>query len=144
MQEARARKKRGELSLCPEGYCQAKMRYKKWSAYASGYASKYCKQAGQKTQRKDSGRDLRRWFREEWIDVCRSKWRRTRSGRYVLEKAAPCGRTSKQGKYPYCRPRYRKSKKSPKTAEELVRARGYEEIRRRCAKKDRRPQRNIR
>ena len=51
------------------------------------------------------GAALRRWFKEEWIDV--------RTGK-------PCGRSKgeKRG-VPYCRPKKRVSSKTPKTASEM-------------------------
>lgn len=51
------------------------------------------------------GAALRRWFKEEWIDV--------RTGK-------PCGRRKgeKRG-VPYCRPKKRVSSKTPKTASEM-------------------------
>ena len=50
------------------------------------------------------GASLKRWFKEEWIDV--------RTGE-------PCGRTKgeKRG-VPYCRPKKRVSSETPKTASE--------------------------
>ena len=52
-----------------------------------------------------AGSNLKRWFKEEWIDV--------RTGK-------PCGRKKgeKRGT-PYCRPKKRISSKTPKTASEL-------------------------
>jgi len=52
------------------------------------------------------GADLKRWFKEEWVDV--------RTGK-------PCGRkkSEKRGT-PYCRPSKRVSKKTPKTSKELT------------------------
>lgn len=52
------------------------------------------------------GAALKRWFKEEWIDV--------RTGK-------PCGRQKgeKRGT-PYCRPKKRVSSKTPKTARELT------------------------
>lgn len=52
------------------------------------------------------GATLKRWFKEEWIDV--------RTGK-------PCGRRKgeKRGT-PYCRPKKRVSSKTPKTAGELT------------------------
>ncbi len=49
---------------------------------------------------------LKRWFKEEWIDV--------RTGK-------PCGRSEgeKRG-VPYCRPKKRISSKTPKTASEMT------------------------
>jgi len=51
------------------------------------------------------GADLKRWFREKWIDV--------RTGK-------PCGRSKgeKRGT-PYCRPSKRISNKTPKTSGEM-------------------------
>lgn len=51
------------------------------------------------------GASLRRWFKEEWIDV--------RTGK-------PCGRRAgeKRG-VPYCRPKKRISSETPKTAGEM-------------------------
>lgn len=54
------------------------------------------------------GADLKRWFKEKWVDV--------RTGK-------PCGRQEgeKRGT-PYCRPSKRVSSKTPKTASELTSA----------------------
>jgi len=54
------------------------------------------------------GADLKRWFKEEWVDV--------RTGK-------PCGRKEgeKRGT-PYCRPKKRVSSKTPKTASEMTAA----------------------
>jgi len=63
--------------------------------------------AVRKTQ---AGKDLKRWFKEEWVD--------TRTGK-------PCGRNSsdsKKRKTPYCRPSKRVSEKTPKTASEMTKA----------------------
>ena len=52
-----------------------------------------------------AGLALKRWFKEEWIDV--------RTGK-------PCGRTKGDGRgVPYCRPKKRISSKTPKTASEM-------------------------
>ena len=53
----------------------------------------------------EKGASLKRWFKEEWIDV--------RTGK-------PCGRSEgeKRG-VPYCRPKKRISSKTPKTASEM-------------------------
>jgi hypothetical protein len=58
--------------------------------------------AVRKTQK---GADLKRWFKEEWVDV--------RSGK-------PCGRQAgeKRGT-PYCRPSKRVSERTPVTASEM-------------------------
>ena len=51
---------------------------------------------------------LKRWFKEEWVDVHTGK---------------PCGRSEgeKRG-VPYCRPKKRISSKTPKTASEMTAA----------------------
>ena len=61
--------------------------------------------AVRKTQK---GADLKRWFKEKWIDV--------RTGK-------PCGRKKgeKRGT-PYCRPSKRVSSKTPKTRSEMTSA----------------------
>ena len=51
------------------------------------------------------GADLKRWFKEKWIDV--------RTGK-------PCGRRKGEGRgVPYCRPSKRVSSKTPKTSGEM-------------------------
>ncbi len=51
--------------------------------------------------------DLRRWFKEKWVDVSRK----------VDGKHPPCGRKDADGKaYPKCRPSKKVSKDTPKTA----------------------------
>ncbi len=82
-----------------------------------------------KNRRAKSG--LGRWFAEEWIDVCQ------------LPKIVPCGRKSARNssrKYPYCRPRYKVTSKSPRTANTFSKA----EIARRCKKKRRNPSKRVR
>ena len=65
------------------------------------------------------GAQLKRWFKEKWVDV--------RTGK-------PCGRRKgeKRGT-PYCRPKKRISSKTPKTASELT----AKEKRSRIAQKNR-------
>lgn len=53
-----------------------------------------------------AGADLKRWFKEDWVDV--------RSGK-------PCGRKKGESRgTPYCRPSKRVSSKTPVTASELT------------------------
>tara|TARA_R100001163_G_C4992460_1_gene144550 strand:+ start:85 stop:354 length:270 start_codon:yes stop_codon:yes gene_type:complete len=53
-----------------------------------------------------AGADLKRWFKEDWVDV--------RSGK-------PCGRKKGENRgTPYCRPSKRVSSKTPVTASELT------------------------
>jgi len=60
-----------------------------------------------------AGAALRRWFKEEWVDISRKK----------KGKHPPCGRKTvkgeKKGSYPKCRPKNKVSSKTPKTASEL-------------------------
>lgn len=68
-----------------------------------------------KVRKTKKGLDLKRWFKEEWIDV--------RTGK-------PCGRKEgeKRGT-PYCRPKKRISSKTPKTASEMSSAEKARKIR---------------
>ena len=44
IKKAQNRRNKGNLSLCPEGYCTAKNKFEVYpSAYANGYASQVCK-----------------------------------------------------------------------------------------------------
>lgn len=65
-------------------------------------------------QRKSkAGASLRRWFKEEWVDISTKK----------KGKHPPCGRKSaKKGEgrsYPKCRPKKKVSSKTPRTASSL-------------------------
>ena len=58
-----------------------------------------------KVRKTKKGASLKRWFKEEWIDV--------RTGK-------PCGRSEGESRgVPYCRPKKRVSSKTPKTASEM-------------------------
>jgi penicillin-insensitive murein endopeptidase len=81
-------------------------------------------------KRKSPKTGLSRWFQEEWIDVCK------------LPKIVPCGRKNSRNSkrsYPYCRPRYKITSKSPKTAKSL----SLKEIRKRCIQKRRSPYKKV-
>ena len=115
---------------------EAKEKFKVWpSAYASAWLVREYKRRGGtysgSKPNKTSG--LKRWFEEEWIDVCK------------LPKHVNCGRpatnlSSWKKKYPYCRPSRRVSKQTPKTASELS---SYE-LAKRCSKKRRSPLTRVR
>lgn len=133
---------------------EAKSKFKVWpSAYASGWLVRTYKQRGGKYKKTSPKRKSRRrrsvkmryskkktsirktglgrWFSEEWIDVCQ------------LPKIVPCGRKSARNssrKYPYCRPRYKVTSKSPRTANTFSKA----EIAKRCKKKRRNPSKRVR
>jgi hypothetical protein len=54
--------------------------------------------------------DLRRWFKEKWVDISRKK-----NGKHP-----PCGRgEAKDSKYPKCRPSVRVSSETPETSGEM-------------------------
>lgn len=85
------------------------------SAYANGWAAKWYKSKGggwRKKKKKESkeeniNEDLRRWFKEKWVDVSKK----------VDGKHPPCGRKDADGKsYPKCRPSKKVSKETPKVA----------------------------
>ena len=59
-----------------------------------------------KPRKTEKGASLRRWFKEDWVDVKTGK---------------PCGRKKgeKRGT-PYCRPKKRVSSKTPKTVKEMT------------------------
>jgi glutaredoxin len=90
--------------------------------------SRRCKTPKRKSKSTSRNYGLNRWFDEEWIDVCK------------LPKIVKCGRDKAEWKnYPYCRPRKRINKKTPKTASELTKA----EIKKRCAKKKKNPSKRV-
>ena len=120
--EAAKRKEKGELKLCPEGYCTAKMKFEVYpSAYANGYAAQVCKGTQPdlngntinhygKTVKPDNT-ELDRWFKEEWVNVCEPGY-------------PPCGRSKANlddsSKYPYCRPKNKLPGTTVKTVSELT------------------------
>ena len=58
-----------------------------------------------KVRKTEEGASLKRWFKEEWTDV--------RTGK-------PCGRSEGEDRgVPYCRPKKRISKDTPKTISEM-------------------------
>ena len=75
-----------------------------------------------RTKRRNSRKGgLSRWFAEEWIDVC--------TGR-------PCGRRKgSKRKMPYCRPKRRITKGTPRTRRSLSK----KKIKEMCRKKRRKP-----
>jgi hypothetical protein len=62
--------------------------------------------AGGRVRKSPKGAALKRWFKEDWVDVKTGK---------------PCGRKKgeKRGT-PYCRPKKRVSSKTPKTVKEMT------------------------
>ena len=96
---------------------QVKQSVKSWpSAYGSALLVKKYKESGGKYSgnkvTKNTG--LQRWFSEKWIDVC------------AYPEIKECGRpkgsytsTRYQEDYPYCRPLYKITAKSPKTVKSI-------------------------
>lgn len=89
-----------------------KLANKKFSSktgiYKSSWIVKKYKELGGKYKGKKSSKSgLKRWYREDWVDLNR----KSKNGKY--EK---CGRrSSKTGKYPLCRPSKRITSKTPRT-----------------------------
>eukprot|EP00466_Bigelowiella_natans_P006795 jgi/Bigna1/129930/aug1.10_g4638 len=138
LHDAKKKRKLGRLSLCPEGHCTAKMKFAVYpSAHANGYAVQVCKgtkpdhngntkHRKTKPNKKKSKSNLKRWFKEKWVNVCEKG---KGPGNYK-----PCG--SGQGvknlkKYPYCRPYYKMPGTTVVTARELTK----KQIKRMCTKK---------
>ncbi len=120
--------------LCPRGRRTVKKKFLVYpSAYANGYAVQVCK--GTKPddrgvyrndffqeKNQNDKTDLRRWFREEWVDVCNNM--------------APCGRpVATADHYPYCRPLHKLPGTRVKTVQEYT----PKELRARCAQKRKTP-----
>jgi hypothetical protein len=112
---------------------------RKFDVYPSIYANswlvgEYKKRGGKYSSKRDINQGLTRWYQEEWIDTCQ------------LPKIVQCGRPSTslsltkwKKTYPYCRPRYKVSSKTPATASSLTKA----QISRRCKSKKRNPRKRI-
>lgn len=132
LKQSQKRYEKGNLKLCPRGYCTAKFKFKVYpSAYANGYASQVCKgtkpdysgntQTNQQYQQhidsiknKNEVSGLNRWFKEDWRNVCE----KDDDGNYIQ-----CGRKfakldSKD--YPYCRPLNKLPGTNVKTIGELT------------------------
>jgi hypothetical protein len=126
----------------------AKKKFQVWpSAYASSWLVRRYKKLGGEYIKTSSTKstimkfstkkssDLRktglsRWFEEEWIDVCQ------------LPKIVSCGRKNSRKskrKYPYCRPLYKISSKSPLLASSL----SSDDIKKRCEQKRKSPNKKV-
>lgn len=114
--------------LCPRGYCTAKHKFKVYpSAYANGYAVQVCngkkpdyrgkyERDSQKSpveQSKPSG--LKRWFEEEWVNVCERG-----DGPGGFKRCGRSNATLNRLNYPYCRPYNRTSNTKLVTAQDLT------------------------
>jgi hypothetical protein len=134
----KASKKKSKKASKKKSKKKSKKASKKKSKRKSKKASKKkSKKKSKKATKKKSKRKskelkgLKRWFKEEWIDVCK------------LPKIVKCGRNKldKNWKknYPYCRPYKRINSKSPKTAKEIMKSKGIKELRKRCKEKRKNP-----
>ena len=125
LKDAEIRHAKGELKLCPRGYCTAKNLFEVYpSAYANGYASQVCK--GNKPDLNDKTNkdvnyqikkksNLNRWFDEKWVNVCQKN--RSKEGYKV------CGSgkgINKLKEYPYCRPYYNLDTDAPISVSEII------------------------
>jgi len=120
-------------SLYSRVKAEAKRRFKVWpSVYGSAWLTKeYKRRGGTYSGKRKKSEGLDRWFKEKWVNVCKSP-------------RSPCGRPSAslsdwKKKYPYCRPSRRVSSSTPKTAKELSK----KEIERRCKKKRKNPKKRV-
>lgn len=85
----------------------------RWGVYASNRLVREYKEAGGTYDgpRPSPMSGTRRWYREKWIDICKSR---------PPHDLVPCGRRSvRNDKYPVCRPYYRVSPETPTTYDEL-------------------------
>lgn len=111
---------------------KVKTSVQRWpSAYASGqvvsqykraFAKKYGKTKNPYIKPKSAKSSLNRWYREKWVNVCRPNH-------------PPCGRESRRGKYPYCRPSKRITNDTPLTVDEVLKKFGKRKLRERCSRK---------
>lgn len=123
--------------LCSRGYCTAKHKFKVYpSAYANGYAVQVCngknpdydgKTLSQNIKsRKIVSNGLKKWFQEDWVNVCEKG-----NGPGGFK---PCGRRKAnldKTNYPYCRPYHKTRHTKLVTAKEL----SAREIQMMCKKK---------
>jgi hypothetical protein len=133
LKDAQKRFDKGDLKLCPRGYCTAKHKFEVYpSAYANGHAVQICKgkkpcyeelteedeqymlNLQSKNEEKENS-DLNRWYQEKWVNLCEQD----PDG---PEGFAVCG----SGKgidnpedYPYCRAYHKLEDTEVVTVEEL-------------------------
>jgi hypothetical protein len=99
-----------------------KLADKKFQAQTSVYKSswivrEYKKRGGKYKSANKSTTGLKRWFREDWVDLNRP----IKNSRGKIIGYKPCGRSSSnsKSKYPLCRPSRRVSKSTPRTYREI-------------------------
>ena len=96
-------------------YKKVKAQYKVFPSARASQAIAKCRKASGKVRKTESGKSLKRWEKEKWVD--------TRTGK-------PCGAGKRNE---YCRPTKRVSSKTPKTKGEMTAS----ELRRKKAEKSR-------
>lgn len=84
---------------------------------SSWIVREYKKRDGKYSGSKSKNTGLKRWFKENWIDLNRPK----RNSKGKIIGYHKCGRTSVKsgGKYPLCRPSRRVTHKTPKTYKQI-------------------------
>lgn len=89
----------------------------KTSVYKSSWIVREYKKRGGKYKSEPKSKGLKRWYREEWVDLNRPI--KNSKGKTIGYK--PCGRSSVKNKekYPLCRPSRRVSRETPKTYKEI-------------------------
>lgn len=88
----------------------------KTSAYKSSWiVSNYKKLGGRYTDKKPKSSGLTRWFKEKWVDLNRP----IKDSKNKVIGYEPCGRQTKKGTYPLCRPSHKITEKTPKTYKEI-------------------------
>ena len=128
----------GRYSGRKKSFIKKKRTYKAWSdkykksidcKHPRGFSQRaHCagrkkKRFNMKSSRKSGG--LNRWFAEEWVDVCTGK---------------PCGRKKgSKRRMPYCRPKKRITKRTPKTRRQLSKKKRREM----CKKKRKTPKKRM-
>jgi hypothetical protein len=94
-----------------------KFESKKGIYRSSWIVKEYKKLGGKYNGRKSKNSGLKRWFREEWVDINRPK--RNSKGKIIgYEK---CGRDTKEknSKYPLCRPTRKVTSKTPRIYKDI-------------------------
>ena len=92
----------------------------KFEAPTSAYKSmwivrEYTKRGGEYRGKKSDSKGLKRWLKEEWVDLKRP----IKSSKGKVVGYSKCGREDKDDEYPLCRPSKRVSKKTPRTYKEI-------------------------
>jgi len=141
---------RSRYKVCPSAYCNgaAAKRYKskggRWKKKSTNESEERnevsnpeqqslidinMKKKGIEPKKESFNEDLKRWFKEKWVDVSKK----------VDGKHPPCGRKDADGKsYPKCRPSKKVSSETPKVASSYDKSekKAMTQQKRRAEKKD--------